>query len=102
MKNKMRFVSYLVNLLYDFLQMLLYFKDASTDHHRGIHRMNCKRTKPSWMENVNLTNELIFKYQVITTDCDDILQDDLKFLRGKDQVFINIFVSGIICFLKCK
>lgn len=38
------------------------------------------------MENINLTNELIFKYQMDETDVADTLAEDLAFLQKHPQV----------------
>lgn len=43
------------------------------------------------MENVDLTNDLIFNYQIDSKDVTELLQDDLKFLNNREQVNKIIF-----------
>lgn len=63
-------------------------QDVSSEHSQHHHILN-KRTKPSWMENVTLNNDLIFKYQLTAIDIAETLATDLIFLNDHEQVAVN-------------
>lgn len=45
-----------------------------------------KRSTPQWLENIDLTNELIYRYQINTKTLPDILSADLNALNKIKQV----------------
>lgn len=52
------------------------------------------------MENVNLTNELIFRYQVDVTDLTETLADDLLFLKKTSRRQVSSDKFAEIIFVK--
>lgn len=45
-----------------------------------------KRPNPSWLENINLTNELVYQYKVDSRTLKDVLSADLFALKTVNQV----------------
>lgn len=53
-------------------------------------RSPIKRPDPHWLENINLTSDLIYKYQLGTRALSDVLKDDMIALKNFQQVNIEI------------
>lgn len=45
-----------------------------------------KRPDPSWLDNIDLTKELVYQYQVDTKILQDVLSADLRALKKINQV----------------
>jgi hypothetical protein len=48
-----------------------------------------RRSNPHWLENVNVTNEFIYRYQVNARTLSDVLNDDLYALKNIHQVIFK-------------
>lgn len=48
-----------------------------------------RRRDPHWLDNINVTNELIYRYQVNTRSLNDVLKADLFALKKVHQVSIK-------------
>lgn len=64
---------------------ILFAQDISAEYSQQHHIPN-KRPKPSWMENVELNNDVIFKYQMPENCISETLSGDLNFLNEHKQV----------------
>lgn len=51
-------------------------------------RSPIKRPNPHWLENINLTNDLVFKYQLDSKALSNVLKDDMIALKKFHQVKI--------------
>jgi Period protein 2/3C-terminal region len=49
-----------------------------------------KRPDPTWLENINLTNELVYQYKVDARTLSDVLNADLYALKNANQVSLNV------------
>lgn len=45
-----------------------------------------RRPDPPWLDNVNVTSDLVYRYQVTTRTITDVLQSDIEALRKIQQV----------------
>lgn len=45
-----------------------------------------KRPNPHWLDNINVTPELVYRYQINVKTLGDVLNDDLYALKGIHQV----------------
>jgi hypothetical protein len=65
-----------------------------------------KRPKPYWLDNINVTPELIYRYQISTRTLNDVLNDDMYALKHINQVnmlmYINILISLIFKYFKAR
>lgn len=44
------------------------------------------RREPPWLDNVNVTTDLVYKYQIKSREINDVLKSDLKALKHIQQV----------------
>lgn len=51
-----------------------------------LNKIKLRRRHPPWLENVNITSDLIYRYQLQAKAVGETLQADLKTLKGVDQV----------------
>lgn len=60
-------------------------------------RSPIKRPNPHWLENINLTSDLVYKYQLDTRALSDVLKDDMNALKHFHQViyWINLKINKI-------
>lgn len=49
-------------------------------------RVPVRRPDPHWLDNINVTNELVYRYQVNARTLTDVLNDDLYALKNIHQV----------------
>lgn len=62
-----------------------------------------KRPKPHWLDNINVTPELIYRYQISTRTLNDVLNTDMYALKNIHQVNIFMHIFGkILIFLILK
>lgn len=54
----------------------------------SIQKKYQRRAQAPWLENVNLTPDLIYRYQMDTKSIADVLKADLNILNENKQVFI--------------
>lgn len=54
-------------------------------------RVPVRRPDPHWLDNINVTNELVYRYQVNARALKDVLNDDLYALKNVHQVRKIIF-----------
>jgi Period protein 2/3C-terminal region len=47
-----------------------------------------KRPNPHWLDNINVTPELIYRYQISTRTLNDVLNDDMYALKNIHQVIL--------------
>lgn len=48
------------------------------------------RREPPWLDNVNVTADLIYKYQIKTREINDVLKADMKALKHIQQVIFHL------------
>ena len=61
-----------------------------------------KRPIPQWLENVDLTNDLVYRYQVDTKTLPDVLSSDLYALKNINQVGEITLMTFFFDFVKLK
>lgn len=49
-------------------------------------RVPVRRPDPHWLDNINVTHELVYRYQVNARTLKDVLTDDLYALKNVHQV----------------
>ena len=52
-------------------------------------RVPVRRPDPYWLDNINVTSELVYRYQVNARALKDVLSDDLYALKYVHQVRKN-------------
>lgn len=57
-----------------------------------------RRPDPHWLDNINVTPELVYRYQVNARTLNDVLNDDLYALKNVHQV--SFFFSEYVKFYK--
>jgi hypothetical protein len=61
-------------------------KDAEEMQWEKTPKIPAKRPNPHWLDNINVTNELVYRYQVNSRTLSDVLNDDLFALKNIHQV----------------
>lgn len=74
------------NSIYELIIEKLFKKETNMDKLSLQNPYSRRRQLPPWLDNVNLTPELIYKYQVTGKTVADVLQADLNFLKTVNQV----------------
>lgn len=49
-------------------------------------KIHVKRPNPHWLDNINLTPELVFRYQINARSASDVLNEDMFALKNIQQV----------------
>ena len=55
-----------------------------------------KRSNPQWLDNVNVTPELIYRYQISTRSLRDVLKDDMCAMKNIQQVNMLMLLKNLI------
>lgn len=63
-----------------------HFLDNMQDMHWDKCRKPWRRPEPPWLDNVSVTPDLVYRYQVTAKAITDVLQDDLSALKLINQV----------------
>ena len=61
-----------------------------------------RRPEPPWHDNVDLSPELVYRYQLTARTLDEVLKADLKVLKGMRQVSCAELAKGVCLFTKKK
>lgn len=59
---------------------------VSNEQNAKTHEVKKRRNTSYWMEEVDITPDLILRYQMETRNLEDILQADLRILKEINQV----------------
>ncbi|XP_039763176.1 period circadian protein isoform X2 [Pararge aegeria] len=62
-----------------------YGKAAASTRAPKARPVSRRNMKPPWLENVNATSDLFYKYQIPTRDCNEVLSNDKEKLKLLDQ-----------------
>lgn len=54
-------------------------------------KIPARRPDPHWLDNINVTPELVYRYQVNARTLNDVLNDDLYALKNVHQVSLKFF-----------
>ncbi|CAH0745988.1 unnamed protein product [Diatraea saccharalis] len=54
-----------------------------------------RKLKPAWMEQVCVTSELIYKYQIMTKSMDEVLQSDKQKISELAQLYLDLQLEGV-------
>jgi Period protein 2/3C-terminal region len=61
-------------------------KDTEEMHWEKTPKIPVKRPNPHWLDNINVTPELVYRYQINARSLSDVLSDDLYKLKNIHQV----------------
>lgn len=56
-------------------------------------KLPIKRSNPQWLDNVNLTDDLVYQYQIDARTLSDVLKADLLSLKKTNQVRKKIAIE---------
>lgn len=61
-----------------------------------------RRSQPPWLDNVNVTSDLVYKYQMTGKTIDDVLKADLNYLKTVHQVLFEFSFVFQLCTMELK
>lgn len=70
-------------------------KESELEFEKNRTRKPWRRIEPPWLDNVNVTADLVYKYQIKSREVADILKSDLKALKHINQVIYSYFKLSI-------
>lgn len=61
-------------------------KESEIEFEKNRTRKPWRRIEPPWLDNVDVTTDLVYNYQIKSRDINDVLKSDLKALKHIHQV----------------